>query len=464
MNITAAVPTTSPAPDVKEGGAYRWYVVAVLFLAYSFSAIDARVLTLLVMPIKQDLGLSDFEISLLQGFAFALLYSLAAIPIGRLVDSSPKRTRIVVYGVIFWSLMTSLCGFARGFFTLFLARVGVGVGEATLSPSAYSLISDYFDKKRRALAVSFYAIGYPIGGGLALILGALLLRHFTAHGDYDLGFLGTFKPWQMVFIVVGLPGVLIAVLVTTIKEPPRRDLAPGYGSKAMPLRDVLAYVRARWKLYGMLIGTTSLIAMLAIGVTLWYPTFLIRTYGMTTTEVGLYYGLVMLICGTVGTIGGGWVSGYLMSRGQSDANMKIVLVATLLKALPLIIGPLMPTPFLALSFMAVGTLIGQASQGVLLAAIQDVTPNQMRGQVTAVTLLSVNLIGTGLGASFIAAVTDFGFGDEGALRYSIVITGLIMLPAICGLIWAGLPTYRRALREMNQLETNQTNQTNQTGA
>jgi MFS family permease len=439
----------SPAVAAKGPGAYRWYVVAVLFLAYTLSAIDARVLTLLVTPIKRDLGLSDFEISLLQGFAFALLYSLAAIPIGRIVDSTSKRTRIVVWGVLFWSLMTTMCGFARGFFLLFLARVGVGVGEATLSPSAYSLISDYFDRRRRALAISFYAIGYPIGGGLALILGALLLRSFTAHGDMDLGLLGTLKPWQMVFVVIGLPGVVIALLVATIREPQRKDLHKGYGAAAMPLREVFAYARARWQLYGMLIGSTSLIAMLAIGVSLWYPTFLIRTYGMTTTQVGLYYGIVMLVCGTIGTIAGGWVSGFMMARGRSDANMLIVLVATALKALPLIVGPLMPTPTLALAFMAVGTLIGQASQGVILSAIQDVTPNQMRGQVTAITLLAVNLIGTGLGASFIAAITDFGFGDEGALRYSIVITGLIMLPAISLIIWLGMPAYRRGLEEMN---------------
>ena len=339
----SAVAAASAAPD-KYQGAYRWYVVAVLFLAYSFSAIDARVLTLLVVPIKQDLGLSDFEISLLQGFAFALLYSIAAIPIGRLVDSSRKRTTLVVAGVLLWSLMTMLCGVARSFGQLFAARVGVGIGEATLSPTAYSLISDYFDKRRRALAISFYAIGYPIGGGLALIIGAMLLEAFSRQGTVTLPVLGDFAPWQMVFLMVGLPGALIAALIATIREPERRDLAAGYGMRPMPLADVLAYLRTRWKLYGMLIGSTSLIGMLAIGVSLWYPTFLIRTYGMTTAEVGLYYGTLMLVCGTIGTISGGWLSGLLMRKGQADANIRIVLLATLLKAIPLILSPLMPSP------------------------------------------------------------------------------------------------------------------------
>lgn len=427
---------------------YRWYVVGTLSLAYCFSAIDARILTLLVIPIKQDLGLSDFQISLLQGFAFALLYSVAAIPVGRMVDVARNRSRIIVVGVLFWSLMTMMCGLARSFWQLFAARIGVGVGEATLSPTAYSLISDYFDSKRRALAISFYAIGYPIGGGLALIIGGALLQFFTNKGGASLPFVGALEPWQLVFITVGLPGVIIASLLLTIREPVRRELARGYENRVMPISETFRYLATHWRIYGMLIGSISLIGMLAIGVTLWYPTFLIRTYQMPIAQVGFYYGTVMLVCGTVGTIIGGWLSGRLMRKGQADANMRIVLVTTILKAAPLIIGPLMPNPFLALSFMAVGTLIGQAAQGVMISAIQDVTPNQLRGQVMALTLLFVNLVGLGLGASFIAAITDFGFGDESALRYSISIAGAVLLPIIVVMIWGGLPAYRRALVSM----------------
>lgn len=437
------------AQDSKAGeGTYRWYVVGVLSLAYCFSAIDARVLTLLVVPIKQDLGLSDFQISLLQGFAFALLYSIAAIPVGRMVDTSRARTRIIVWGVILWSIMTMACGLARSFGQLFAARIGVGVGEATLSPTAYSLISDYFDSRRRALAISVYAIGYPIGGGLALIIGGVLLRHFTEIGGLTLPLVGTLSPWQAVFVMVGLPGAIIAALLMTVREPERRELAKGYQGLAIPFSDVLAYLRQHWQLYAMLIGAISLIGMLSIGVTLWYPTFLIRTYKLSVTQVGLYYGTVMLVCGTIGTLGGGWLSGRLMRAGRRDANMRIVLITTILKALPLILGPLMPTPALALGLMAIGTLIGQAAQGVIIAAIQDVTPNQLRGQVMALTLLFVNLIGLGLGASFIAAITDFGFGDEGALRYSISIAGAVLLPCIVLLIVVGMPVYRCALERM----------------
>lgn len=442
--------TPAEAPPAPRLGVYRWYVVGVLFVAYAFSAIDARVLTLLVGPIKADLGLTDFQISLLQGFAFALLYSVAAMPIGRFVDGAARRTPLMVVGVLFWSVMTMACGLAKSFSALFLTRVGVGIGEATLSPTAYSLISDYFEKQRRALAISFYSIGYPIGGGLALILGGVLLERFTRTGPADLGIFGTLEPWQMVFVAVGLPGIIVAALVATIKEPPRSETG-GLGlAGGIPIRQVLAYIRERWRLYGMLIGVTALSGLLAIGTSLWYPTFLIRTYGMSPGEVGLYYGTLMLVCGTIGTIGGGWFSGILIRRGRTDANLRIMLFATIVKALPLVIGPLMPTATLALAFMAVGTLVGQASQGVILTAIQDVTPNRMRGQVTALTLLAVNLIGLGLGSSIIAAITDFGFGDEGALRYAIAITGAVMLPIMVVMLATGMGRYRAAIAALEK--------------
>ena len=447
--MVAASPTLSAGDGAAphRGGAFRWLVVAILFVGYCFSAIDARVLTLMVEPIQRDLGLSDFEMGLLQGFAFSILYSMAALPIGRYVDRAKRRSVLIFWGVLFWSLMTAMCGFASSFVGLFIARVGVGVGEATLSPTAYSLISDYFERKRRALAISFYAIGYPIGGGLALLIGGWLITHFTDQGGLILPLLGDFEPWQAVFLCVAAPGVLIAAAMLLIREPPRQELAKELAQQST-LREGFDYVMQRKVLFGSLIGSLGLIALLAIGTALWFPTFLIRTYSMSPGDVGIYYGGVMLVFGTVGTLFGGWLSGRLMHSGRADANMRIVLFSTLLKGFPLILAPLMPSATLALAMMALGTLIGQASQGVMLAAIQDVTPNQLRGQVTAIALLAVNLLGMGLGASVIAAITDFGFGDQGALRYSIAITGAVTLPLILIMLVAALPHYRRAVEQL----------------
>jgi len=444
---SSTIPAAASAAP-RRGGAYRWLVVAILFVGYCFSAIDARVLTLMVEPIQSDLGLSDFEMGLLQGFAFSILYSMAALPIGRYVDRARRRSMLIFWGVLFWSLMTALCGFASSFVGLFIARVGVGVGEATLSPTAYSLISDYFERKRRALAISFYAIGYPIGGGLALLIGGWLLTHFSEGGGLLLPLLGDFEPWQAVFLCVAAPGILVAAAMLLIREPPRQELAKELKQQST-LREGFTYVMQRKILFGSLIGSLGLIALLAIGTALWFPTFLIRTYAMSPADVGIYYGGVMLVFGTIGTLFGGWLSGWLMQTGRADANMRIVLFSTLLKGFPLVLAPLMPTAALALGMMALGTLIGQASQGVMLAAIQDVTPNQLRGQVTAIALLAVNLLGMGLGASVIAAITDFGFGDQGALRYSIAITGAVTLPLILIMLVAALPHYRRAVDQLS---------------
>lgn len=448
--MVAATPTLPQDGDVARPRlrrAYPWFVVAILFVGYCFSAIDSRVLTLMVGPIQKDLNLGDFEMGLLQGFAFAILYSMAALPIGRFVDRTKRRSALIFWGVLFWSLMTAMCGFASSFIGLFIARVGVGVGEATLSPTSYSLISDYFERRRRALAISFYAIGYPIGGGLALLIGGGLLTFFTNEGGLVLPLLGAFEPWQAVFLCVAAPGVFVAAAMLLIREPPRREMAAELAEQST-LREGFAYVMERKVLFGSLIGSLGLIALLAIGTALWFPTFLIRTYGMSPGEVGLYYGGVMFVFGTVGTLFGGWLSGRLMQSGRADANMRIVLISTLLKGFPLVLAPLMPSATLALVMMAAATLIGQASQGVMLAAIQDVTPNQLRGQVTAIALLAVNLLGMGLGSTVIAAITDFGFGDQSALRYSISITGAVTLPLILVMLVAALPHYRRAIERL----------------
>src|SRR5690606_38842279 len=181
------------------------------------------------------------------------------------------------------------------------------------------LISDYFDRRRRALAISCYAIGYPIGGGLALLIGGGLLTYFNDRGGLVLPLLGEFAPWQAVFLCVAAPGILVAAAMLLIREPPRREMAKELAQQST-LREGFDYVMQRKVLFGSLIGSLGLIALLAIGTALWFPTFLIRTYGMSPGDVGLYYGGVMFVFGTIGTLFGGWLSGRLMHSGRADAN------------------------------------------------------------------------------------------------------------------------------------------------
>lgn len=283
--------------------AAAWYAVAVLFLAYTFSAIDRQILTLLVGPVRADLVLSDFELSLLQGAAFSLLFVFVGFPVGRLADVHSRRG-IIACGIAFWCLMTTACGLSRNFLQLFLARMGVGVGEATLSPAASSLIADMFPPEKRAVAFSVYHLGYPVGGGLALVIGGLILESLDGIDVLTLGWLGEFRAWQVAFILVGLPGLLLVPLMFSFRDPVRQARLHGVHGESVPLSTVWGFVRRRWQAFGAHLSAVSFLGMLAIGTAIWYPTFLIRTYGMSPSDAGYSYGLVMGLCGAAGILCG----------------------------------------------------------------------------------------------------------------------------------------------------------------
>ena len=216
---------TATADTGKSGypsPVYSWYVVVVLTVAYMFSFLDRQILALLIEPIRQDLEITDFQISLLLGLAFGIFYTALGIPIGRLADRRSRRG-IIAVGVTIWCLMTAACGLARNFSQLFLARIGVGVGEATLNPSAYSLISDYFPRQRRGRAISFYNMGVSLGAGVAMVVGGQIIAFAFDTPRVTLPIVGELYAWQLVFLLVGLPGLLIAALMITVREPERRD-------------------------------------------------------------------------------------------------------------------------------------------------------------------------------------------------------------------------------------------------
>ncbi|WP_101756651.1 MFS transporter [Oceanicoccus sp. KOV_DT_Chl] len=293
------MPTVKSYPHPSKA----WYMVVVLFIAYTFSAIDRQILTLLVEPVRADLQLSDFEISLLQGFAFSLLFAVVGLPLGRLADVRNRRS-IIACGISFWCMMTAACGLSNTYWQLFLARMGVGVGEASLSPAASSLIADSFAPEKRAMAYSVYHLGYPIGGGLALIIGGLVLSALDGVEQVNLGWAGEFRAWQLAFIIVGLPGLLIAGLMFSFREPARQDRLHCQEGQSVELSVLWHFIRQRWQAFGAHLSSVSFLGMLAIGTAIWYPTFLIRTYDMSASEAGYSFGLVMGFCGTAGVLCG----------------------------------------------------------------------------------------------------------------------------------------------------------------
>ncbi|MDT8320432.1 MAG: MFS transporter [Xanthomonadales bacterium] len=426
---------------------YAWYVVGVLTLAYIFSFIDRQIVNLLVEPIRHDLLLSDTQISLLQGLAFALFYTIMGLPIARLADVVDRRL-IIAIGVFLWSLMTCLSGLAKSFAGLFGARIGVGVGEAALSPAAYSLISDYFpaDKVTRAIAV--YTGGSMLGAALAYIIGGFVVDYVTAIGSVQLPLLGQVRAWQLAFIVVGLPGLLLALLVLSLREPARKGLlsaAPGTRPQSIPIKDIIAFLRAHRRTYiGNLLGVPIFI-MLAYAVLAWFPAFFVRTHGWTAGEIGIVYGIVLLFFGTSGVVTAGWLAEALRRRGHRDANLRVIVIGALC-ALPFgIVVPLVGNPWLALILMAPLTYFLSLPHGIAPAALQPITPNQMRAQVSALYLLAVNLIGLGVGPTAVALLTDYLYGEPALVGYSLATVAVITVPLSVFIIGRSLKHYRHSL-------------------
>lgn len=436
--------------DSKNGAAggdypaegYAWYVVGVLFLAYTVSYIDRTILTLMVKPIRETLGISDVQISLLHGLAFAIFYTVLGVPLGWLGDRA-NRTKIIMAGILVWSLMTALCGVSRSFGQMFLARIGVGVGEAALSPAAYSILNDYFRPHRRTLAISIYGTGVYIGSGLALIVGGGVI---AITPSLELPAIGHLEPWQTVFLAVGLPGLLVAALMYTVKEPLRRGFMKGTTGQPT-LRDTFEFIMARRATYGFHFIGYSMLTMLWSGCAAWIPTYFFRTFSWTPADVGPTFGGVIAVFGTLGiSLGGAWAE-KLKARGHADGNIRMGLISAG-ALLPLgVAAPLMPSPGVAMGVYAAFVFFSSLPFGAAAAALQEITPNQMRAQVSALYLLVVNLTGIGFGPTIVASITQYGFGDDAALKYSLAITAGIAAVLAAVLLALCLRPYRESVMQ-----------------
>ncbi|MGE4304048.1 MAG: spinster family MFS transporter [Novosphingobium sp.] len=426
----------------RQGGAYAWYALGILIIAYTFSYLDRQALTLLVGPIRKSLDISDTQLSLLHGFAFAIFYTVLGLPLGRLVDQH-RRTTIIAAGVGVWSIMTALCGLAKNFTHMFLARVGVGVGEASLSPGAYSLISDYFPPRTRPVALSLYLSAIYVGSGLATIIGGTIIAIMPA---MELPVVGHLEPWQGVFIAIGLPGVLVALWVMTMREPART------GKKADMVATIgatMRYMADNGRTYSVMIMGYALLTLMWNCAIAWYPTLFMRVHGWSTTEVGTRFGLVIMVSGALGVLCGGILATRLRDHGLKDSNILVGIVAGLI-ALPagLASGLLQDAwPILAAVFVF---QFGCAMPfGAAAAALQDITPNQMRGQVTAIYQFTTNMFGIGLGPTLTALFTDHLFRDEMALGSSLALSIGISGPVALVLLWIARGTYKRTLASVD---------------
>lgn len=427
------------------------YVLGLLFITYTFSFIDRQVLGVLVGPIKTDLALSDFQFSLLQGAAFAILYSIMALPFGRLADAG-NRKWIMSIGVLGWSIATVGCGLAKSFWSLFSMRMAVGVGEAALSPAAYSTITDSFPTEKLTGALSTYKAGAIVGGGLALALGGAMYDYFASiEGGLVLPLMGSVAPWQATFVAVGLPGLLLAALLAFTREPKRkgllRDEAAGT-ARSLSVGDVFRYMFVQHRqLYVSIFGGCALLAVVSYGYSSWFTEMLIRNFGLSRTQAGSLFGSVVVVAGLGGVLSGPLMVGFFRRRGVLDANMRVLMLIAIGLLPGAVLAPQMPSYSLALTLAAIVIFLQGAYIGVAAAAVQMVTPNQMRGQATALYIFCVNMLGLALGSTLVAITTDFVLGDESALKHSLSLVSACLVPLAALLFWRGISAFRQAMEE-----------------
>ncbi len=426
---------------------YAWYVVSLLTLTYTISFIDRQIMSLMIEPIRHDLAISDTQVSLLIGLAFAIFYTLLGVPIGRLADQHSRRG-IIAAGIVVWCLMTSACGLARNYVQLFLARVGVGVGEAALSPSALSMITDYFPKETRVRAIAVYNMGISLGAGLAMILGGQIVAHVMQAPPIYVPFVGELFAWQTVFLIVGLPGLLMALLMATVREPQRRENLPGQRAR-MALSAVGKFLGSRWRLYGSHFLGMSCVATLAYGLLSWIPTMFIRTWGWSIADIGLAYGLTVIIAGPLSALAASWLSERLDKAGYQDAHMRAALCLMVGGSLGAVASALAPWPWLSIVLLLPASIGTTAATACGLTGLMMATPNQMRAQASAGYYLVVNVFGLTIGPTGIALFTDYVFRDTMALRYSVAC--LAVLAGILALLFLSfnLKQYRLGLEESN---------------
>ena len=393
-------------PQDQASAGYRAYVMFILVVVYTFNFIDRQIIGILAVPIKADLALTDTQLGLMGGLAFALFYTALGIPIAMLADRS-NRTWIMAIALTLWSAMTAICGTVQNFWQLFLARLGVGVGEAGGVAPAYSLISDYFPPQQRARALSIYSFGIPIGSALGIVFGGIIASKID---------------WRYAFFAVGIAGIIIAsIFKLTVAEPERGQFDPNYTKAAPPaLRDIIRKLTHKPSFWIMSFGAACS-SMMGYGLFFWLPSFFVRSYSISLIDASLFYGAILLVGGLAGI----WLGGSLADRfGASRRGAYVVIpafafVATVPFYVVAILSPNLTTTFFA---MLIPTALGLVWLGPVLAAIQHVVPPNMRATASAIFLFINNLIGIGAGTVAIGILSDnlqARYGDD-SLRYAIL--------------------------------------------
>ncbi|MSO97708.1 MAG: MFS transporter [Rhodospirillaceae bacterium] len=435
--------TTPTYPPAR----YAWYTLGVICFGYVFAFVDRQIVGLLAPDIQKDFSLNDTQMGLLQGIAFAIFYTIFGIPLGWFADRF-NRKWLLTAGMTVWSVMTAACGLAPGFMPLFIMRMGVGVGESTLNPCASSLISDYFAPAKRPRAFGFYVMSTAFAGVTSSLVGGTVIASMRGLEFVTIPLVGAVKPWQASMIVVGLLGLIPALMLAlTVREPTRLGLAAANKGRAT-WPETRAFLWANKKSLGLFLVSASLMILEIYGGAYWHPSLFIRVYGWTASEVAFNY---LAISGTIGIFSAytsGTITNYFKKRGMGEGvwmtAMFGVVGCTIFGAL----GTMMPTAELALPLLLLKSVFINYPSAAAMTAINELTPNEHRGLTTALYVVLTGLIAQGLGPLSVGMTTDFVFGDPKMIGFStgavVIVTGVL---AFLCLIWSRA-AYRTALNNV----------------
>jgi MFS family permease len=423
---------------VSRDSRYSWVVLSMLMLAFTVSYIDRQVLNLVIDPIKADFGASDTQMSLLQGAAFITAY-IAFMPVfGRWTDVGNRRN-IIVFAVLTWSIFSILCGLAVSLPMLFVARAGVGAAEAALAPAAFSLLTDFFSKERLPRAMSIFHIGPYLGGGFALILGGVVIGSAGALGA-AVPWLSGLAPWQLTFIVVGAIGLPLGIALLGVREPPRRVSASlQIDERRFSLAETWRYLWEGRSFYFRFFTAMALTVVVFYAFPAWMPALLIRNYGVDPREVGLTYGALVLVMGSLGVLTGPLLEAWLRRRGHKNAVVMCVMLAGIglvpTCAMLLVVDSYAST----LAVAAVATFLFSMPQPISASAVQLATPNRMRGVISSVYVLILSGVGLGVAPTLVALLTDRVFGDDARVNLSL---GIVCMTSAALAAWLGFGALR----------------------
>ncbi|MDX2141833.1 MAG: MFS transporter [Rhodospirillaceae bacterium] len=453
MNVAVANTNHTAAASASATSwpnpAYAWYVIVLLNLSYLVAFADRIILGLLIVPIQNNLNLSDTEIGLISGIAFGVSYTVFALPAGYIGDRWSRRNLIVV-GMTLWSLMTAACGLATNFIQLFLARAGVGIGEAVLHPASTSLIGDYFPPQRRARAFGLYIMAGAAGATFAFLVGGKIVQWLRSLDEITLPLIGPVEAWQATFIIVGLPGVLLAGLIYfTMREPERRGAVHAKAATSASWPEFRVFMRSNWRTFVCQGIGAPLLLTGGYSLMNWLPTMFERVHGWDAAQTSITYGLTGGIASILGAVASGMIADAARARGAKVATYLTCLIGGIGLNVFGCIAMVMPTPQLAMAGMTAASFFLLMPAVTSLACINEISPNRMRARIGAIYTFLVGLITNSLGPFGVGLITDHVFGDQNAINLSLLTLMSITGTAGAVLMIVGIKSYRRSVGQAN---------------